>query len=132
LGLALPPAPTNGLPRRQTKGKLGPKFFGPFKVLEQVGDVTYKLELPVGAKLHDVFHVGLLKSFCDDPPTSPGALPPIRHGHACLEPLAVTKSRIARGKLEVLVQWKELSTAACLVSVARRIPHALSRIPSHG
>jgi hypothetical protein len=90
-------------------------------VLEQVGDVTYKLELPVGAKLHDVFHVGLLKSFCDDPPTSPGALPPIRHGHACLEPLAVTKSRIARGKLEVLVQWKELSTAACLVSVARRI-----------
>jgi hypothetical protein len=63
------------------------------------------------AKLHDVFHVGLLKLFRGDTPTSLGALPPIRHGLACLEPLAVTKSRVARGKLKVLVQWKDLPSA---------------------
>jgi hypothetical protein len=73
-------------------GKLRLKFYGPFKILEHVGDLAYMLELPASAKLHDVFHVGLLKPFCGEPPSSPGALPPVRHGHACLEPLAVTKS----------------------------------------
>jgi hypothetical protein len=37
-------------------------------------------------------------------------LPTIRHGRACLEPAAVIKSRLARGRHEVLVQWKGLST----------------------
>jgi hypothetical protein len=69
-------------------------------VLERVDDVAYQLKLLTGAKLHDVFHVGLLKKYCDSPPESRGKLPPIRHGLACVEPEEVTKSR-----RELLVRW---------------------------
>jgi hypothetical protein len=49
-------------------------------------------------RLHDVFHVGLLKKFYGDPPTAPAVLPPNRHGRACLDPEEVVKARLARGR----------------------------------
>jgi hypothetical protein len=93
------------------KGKLGPKLFDPFKVLERIGDVAYRLELPTGAKLHNVFHVGLLKPYHGEEPVGPGVLPTVLHGRACLEPASVIKSRLARGRHEVLVQWVGLPAA---------------------
>jgi hypothetical protein len=86
-------------------GKLWPKFVGPFKVLERIGEVIYRLQLPASAKLHDVFHVGLLKAYCGDELSASGTLPPVRHGRACLEPSGVIKGRVARGRLELLVSW---------------------------
>jgi hypothetical protein len=69
-----------------------------------VGDVAYKLVLPQGAKLHDTFHVQLLKKFHGETPTGPRVLPPIHHGHACLEPTEVIKSRLVRSRHELLVR----------------------------
>jgi hypothetical protein len=88
------------------RGKLGPKFYGPFRVLEKIGDVAYRLQLPAGTKLHDVFHVGLLKRYKGEPPVEPPVLPHISHGQACGQPEVVIRGRLARGRREVLVQWR--------------------------
>jgi hypothetical protein len=86
--------------------KLGPKYFGPYQIRGRVGDMAYRLHLPEGVQLHDVFHVGLLKQFNGEPPAAMVGLPPIRHGRVCLKPADVTKSRFARGRHELLVNWK--------------------------
>jgi hypothetical protein len=51
-------SPIRGLRRFKVKGKLSPRFIGPFKILERVGEVAYRLELLVRlADVHDVFHI---------------------------------------------------------------------------
>jgi hypothetical protein len=93
------------------RGKLGPKFFRPFQVTEKIGDVAYKLQLSAGARLHDVFHVGLLKKFHGEAPSTPGTLPLIRHSRACPTPATVLRRRLAQGQSELLVQWIGLAAA---------------------
>nr|GEY97182.1 putative reverse transcriptase domain-containing protein [Tanacetum cinerariifolium] len=55
------------------RGKLNPRYVGPFRVLEKVGTVAYKLELPQElSRVHNTFHVSNLKKcYSDDPLTVP-------------------------------------------------------------
>jgi len=69
-----------------TRGKLGPRYAGPFQITERVGKVAYRLRLPSGARINDVFHVGVLKPFHGTPPATTPALPPIQHGRLLQQP----------------------------------------------
>nr|ABA95223.1 retrotransposon protein, putative, Ty3-gypsy subclass [Oryza sativa Japonica Group] len=54
--------PFRGVHRFHTKGKLAPRFVGPYKIVSRRGEVAYQLELPQSlAGVHNVFHVSQLK-----------------------------------------------------------------------
>nr|GEY80362.1 putative reverse transcriptase domain-containing protein [Tanacetum cinerariifolium] len=62
-------SPWKGVVRFGKRGKLNPKYVGPFKVLESVGDVAYKLDLPKELSIvHNTFHVSNLKKCHADEP----------------------------------------------------------------
>ncbi|MCO5551670.1 hypothetical protein L7F22_005174 [Adiantum nelumboides] len=48
--------------------KLGILYYGPFQVCDKISDVTYRLKLPEGWKIHNAFHVSLLRPFVGDVP----------------------------------------------------------------
>ena len=50
------------------KGKLSPMLIGPYEVIEKVGPVAYILDLPPELeKIHNVFHVSMLRRYMPDP-----------------------------------------------------------------
>ncbi|KAL5554181.1 hypothetical protein UlMin_041582 [Ulmus minor] len=61
-------APMKGVMRFGRKGKLSPRFIGPFEILKRVGKVAYQLALPPSlSAVHNVFHVSMLKKYVSDP-----------------------------------------------------------------
>ncbi|KAL8143389.1 hypothetical protein V2J09_016421 [Rumex salicifolius] len=108
--LKLQPYRQQSLKSKKVPHKLSPRFYGPFLVIDRVGAVAYKLELPPTAAIHNVFHVSQLK-LCPNPPSSASDLPQYlldigsaREPEAILERKMVNRHNKAATK--VLVQWK--------------------------
>jgi hypothetical protein len=106
-------SPSKGIMRFGIKGKLSPRYIGPFEILERIGAVAYKLALPPSyAGIHDVFHVSMLKKYVHDPTHV------IRHegievqldASMIEKPLKILdrKEQILRNKVipKVLIQWQ--------------------------
>ena len=61
-------SPRKGIFRFGKKEKLAPQFVGPFKILERVGNLAYRLALPPRlSAIHPVFHVSMLQKYEPDP-----------------------------------------------------------------
>ena len=55
-------SPRKGVSRFGAKGKLAPRFIGPFQITQRVGEVAYRLDLPPAlSHVHNVFHVSMLR-----------------------------------------------------------------------
>ena len=60
--------PKRGVVRFGKRGKLSPRFIGPFKILKRVGTIAYWLALPPSMSgVHEVFQVSMLQRYTPDP-----------------------------------------------------------------
>ena len=109
--------------------KLAPKFYEPFKVLDTIGKVAYKIDLSKGAQIHNVVHVSQLKKARG----YSGQVIPLPVGHNQIQefqPLAILERKLVkkgnRLDVKVLVHWQGLSPAEAtwefLSEIQRRYP----------
>lgn len=111
--------------------KLSPRYFGPFLVIARIGSVAYKLQLPNHVRIHDTFHVSVLKKQIGAAPVQshiPAGITVL--GHLMMEPVTILGRRLVkRGRAaatQVLVQWSncfpEDSTWEYLQDLQRQFP----------
>ena len=92
--------------------KLHPKFCGPFKIMHRINEVTFRLDLsePMKAKkIHNAFHVSLLRPFTPDEFERTEPPPPplqFEDQHEEFEVESILAYRKYRGKSQYLIKWK--------------------------
>jgi hypothetical protein len=83
------------LKQAKKDNKLSPKYYGPYKVLQNIGTMAYKLELPASSRVHPVFHVSCLKKIIGDKiPVQTILLELDEEGKIILELESITDTRI--------------------------------------
>lgn len=96
--------------RQQRHHKLSKRYYGPYPIIERIGPVAYKLQLPLNSRIHPVFHISTLKPFRSTEAPSPCDLPTESFNNQPVEvPAAVLGQRtiLVHGKPchQILVQW---------------------------
>jgi hypothetical protein len=86
--------------------KLLPRWIGPLKVLERINPVAFRLELPSNLKVHNVFHISLLKPVSLGTSTVAPPPPTMIDGEMEYEVEQIESHRfVGHGKLQFLVKW---------------------------
>ncbi|XP_068305042.1 uncharacterized protein [Pyrus communis] len=90
-------SPWRSVVRFGKKGKLSPRYIGSYMITERVGEVAYRLELPPElAKVHNVFHVSMLRHYVVDPSH---VIPP--------QPLEINPDLTYDEEPVTILDWKE-------------------------
>jgi hypothetical protein len=111
--LRLQPYKQMSLKQAKKDNKLSPKYYGPYKVLQNIGTMEYKLELTASLRVHPVFHVSCLKKVIGDKIPVQTIFPEIdEEGKITLEAEAITDTRIRQLRnisiSEYLIKWRKL------------------------
>jgi hypothetical protein len=94
---------------KRTNQKLAPRFFGPYRITAKIGPVAYRLALPPSSKIHNVFHVSVLKKWLGTGTPVQDHLP-VGEDEPVF-PQAVLDRRIQQGVHQILVHWQGYSPA---------------------
>lgn len=97
-----------------TYSKLSKRYYGPYQIIDKMGPVAFKLQLPPNTKTHLVFHCSLLKPHKGPLHNSADQLPPEAFGNQPLiQPLTLLESKLdvstTPPQQMVLVQWQGLA-----------------------
>ena len=112
--LRLKPYKQMSLKQAKKDNKLSPKYYVPYKVLQKIGTMAYKLELSASSRVHPIFHVSCLNKFIGYKILVQTLFPELdEEGKIILEPEAITDTRIRqlrnRSISEYLLKWRKLS-----------------------
>jgi hypothetical protein len=87
--------------------KPAPKYYG----LYRIGGLTYRLQLPARARIHDVFQIAFLKKYNSKAPAVIPPVPPIVLGHTVPQPQQVVRAQPTAHSWDLLVKWQDSSPA---------------------
>eukprot|EP00253_Pinus_taeda_P006256 PITA_06256 len=96
--------------------KLAPRFCGPFHILERIGPMAYQLALPSHIRVHNVFHVSILKKYIYDPKhiISWQDIQVEPEGEFLVKPVRILDQRRVvlwkRAIIQVKVQWQHFGS----------------------
>ncbi|KAA0039091.1 Transposon Ty3-G Gag-Pol polyprotein [Cucumis melo var. makuwa] len=99
-----------GTVRSRRNEKLAPRFFGPYKIVEKVGPVAYRLQLPESSKIHSVFHVSQLRKVVGQHENSQPTIQFVDENYVwkSIPEEAVEYRKTVAGQWEVLMCWEGL------------------------
>jgi hypothetical protein len=117
--------------------KISPRFYGPFLILQKIGKVAYRLDLPPGSLVHPVFHVSQLKEKLGVSAVPIPTLPPVdRFGVFRPEPEEVLDRRSRkyhnRAVVDLLIRWHGQTAAEATWEPFHRLkadfPHLVGKV----
>ncbi|VFQ77888.1 unnamed protein product [Cuscuta campestris] len=118
---------------RPQSSKLARRYYGPFEVIERIGPVAYRLQLPEGCKIHNVFHVSLLRPFVlgGQPLPKPTLPTNVYRGKEVAIPISAGPSRtvLVDGipQEQWLIRWSDDGGAAAtwepMENIRKHFPH---------
>jgi hypothetical protein len=114
--------------------KLAPRFHGPFVILERIGPVAYKLDLPGTMHIHPVFHVSRLRPYVDPRSFDPSREVPVRPPPEIIanvpeyEVERILDKRRHRRRVEYLVKWVGYPNSESTWEPLAHLGHAMDSI----